>query len=136
MHKPSHPVRQTADRHHADQARVVWPPEEGWFRLRLVPGAWAVPCAICQTEDGDWLAIVDGAAQPPHPDPAHAAYVADIWHGGIKIDRPTYERLLDDRDHAAAHGPADHPALHPRRAIDHNRLRPIPYRPSQQRTPS
>jgi hypothetical protein len=112
------------DRHAADQARAIWPPTTGMFRLRLVRGAWAVPCLIARTDEGDWYAEVDGCTHHPHADPAYAEGVSDIWTYGEIIDQPTYTWLLAMKDHAAAHDP-DHPCLHPRRAIDRHRLQPV-----------
>lgn len=111
-------------RHAADQARTVWPPAPGLFRLRLTKGGWGVPCRIACTDQGEWFAEVDGCTHRAHPNPALAEGVSDIWTFGEIINRTTFEWLFAMKDHAAAHDP-DHPCLNPRRAIDKLRLRPL-----------
>jgi hypothetical protein len=114
----------SSERHHDDQRRQVWPPEAGFFRLRLVRKGWAVPCQIVCTDDELWQATIDGEALTAHADPAHAPRVADIWHGGHRIDEAEYLWCLAVKEHAAAHDP-DHPALNPRQAISPMRLKPL-----------
>jgi hypothetical protein len=119
------------DRHDQSQAREIWPPRAGFFRLRLVRGGWPVPAEIklVPIEDGGtdrmgWQAVIDGEPRDPDPDPAHAAGVSDIWHGGTIVPQSEFEWCIAVRDHAAAHDP-DHPSLHPRKPIDRNRLKPL-----------
>jgi hypothetical protein len=110
-------------RHGADQVRAVWPPEPGFFRLRLVRKGWAVPCQIiCQ--DGQWQAEVDGVLLPPVAQPEDAGAIGDIWAYGEKITAPVYDWLHKMRRWAAFHDP-DHPSLHPRKPINPMTLRPL-----------
>jgi hypothetical protein len=112
-----------SDRHAAAQRRVVWPPEPGLFRLRLVRGGWGVPARIAVTIDG-WRAEIDGIAYPPDPDPARAPGVERIWVSAEIIDQLEYQWLVEMREWALAHDP-DHPAANPQRAINPAELRPI-----------
>jgi hypothetical protein len=114
------PFRNSAD----DQARRVWPPEPGYFRLRLVKGGWPVGARIGKTEDGLWQAEVDGKLHHPNWNPAYARMVSDIWHYGERIDQATYQRLIDQAAHARAHDPG-HPAADPYTPIDRAKLKPI-----------
>lgn len=111
-----------SDRHHPSQRRAVWPPETGYFRLRFVRGAWAVPARIT-CEDGLWQATIDGDDRQADADPAVAPGVADVWHGGTMIDAVTYAWLLAMKDWALANEPK-HPCLHPREAINPAQLKP------------
>lgn len=113
-----------SDRHAATQARAVWPPSVGLFRLRLTKGGWPVPCVIARTEQGAWYATIDGFTHPAHDDPAQAEGVSDVWTYGQIVTRAEYEWALAMKDHAAAHDP-DHPCLNPRRAIERLWLRPL-----------
>jgi hypothetical protein len=106
------------------QRRTIWPPEAGTFALRLVKNGWRVPARIVLDDDDRWYAEIDGAPFAAHPDPVHAPMVDVIWHGGIRIDEQTYQWLLAVKAHAQAHEP-DHPALHPRKAIDPRLLKPL-----------
>jgi len=110
-------------RHDPAQARSIWPPSPGTFRLRLVKGGWAVPAQIVETAAG-WCAIIDEIALPPNPDPAQAEGVERVWTSGHKIDEAEYRYLTAVKEYAAKHAP-DHPALNPRKPIDHMLLRPI-----------
>jgi hypothetical protein len=103
--------------------RNVWPPEPGWFRLRLVRGGWPVPAAIRHTIDG-WFAVIDGFQHPPADDPAYAEGISDLWTYGDRIEEHEYEYLLALRAHVLTHEP-DHPAANPHRAIQPALLRPI-----------
>ena len=122
-----------SERHSKDQSRAIWPPEAGFFRVQLSSRAWAVPCAIVAHDDGTWQAVVDGVDRTPHADPAYAQDIALIWTSGTKIAKPEYDYLNAIREHYRAHGPEDHPSLHPREAINPMRLRPI--FPERRRTP-
>jgi hypothetical protein len=124
-------ARQRSERHGKDQARAVWPPEQGYFRLRLARGAWEVPCRIVRTEDGEWFAEIDGCAHASNPDPALAEGISIVWTYGFRTDEADFRWRLAVKAHAAAHGSPDHPALNPRRAISLMRLSPI-----QPRTPT
>jgi hypothetical protein len=113
----------TTDRHHAAQRRAIWPPEPGHFSLRLVRRGWPVPAAIhCQ--DGLWWADIDGRAYPRHADPAHAAGVDRIWHGGLRVAEHEHRFLIALKEWAQTHQP-DHPCLHPLKPINPALLRPI-----------
>jgi len=87
-----------------------------------------VPAEILH-EGGFWYAIINGQIQAPHTDPALAEGLSKIWHYGIKIDQPTYDWLVATRDAAATLDP-EHPSLHPDKAINHNRLKPLAIPPS------
>lgn len=111
------------------KSRAVWPPEAGYFSVRLVRKGFRVPARIIH--DGEkWQAEVDGEMQTPHPDPALAAMVADIWYGGRQIDQQEYDYLVAVKEHARVNNP-QHPCLHPRCAIDHRVLTPIMPRGAQ-----
>lgn len=92
--------------------------------MRLARGAYRVPARIARDADGFWLAIVDDEMFAAHPDPALAHMVAAIWHSGERIPEETYRWMLAVKAHARLHDPS-HPALHPRKAIDHRLLTPI-----------
>lgn len=110
-------------RHDPAQARSIWPPSVGTFRLRLVKGGWAVPAQIVETAAG-WCAIIDEIALPPHPDPAQADGVERVWTGGTMIDQSEYDWLIALKAAAKQTAP-DHPAVNPRKPIDHMLLKPI-----------
>jgi hypothetical protein len=110
-------------RHDPAQARLVWPPSPGTFRLRLVKGGWAVPAQIVETAAG-WCAIIDEFAFAPHPDPTQAEGVERIWTGGTKIDQAEYDWLIALKAAAKAAAPR-HPAVNPHKRIDHMLLTPI-----------
>jgi hypothetical protein len=104
-------------------ARPVWPPEPGFFTLRLVRRGWAVPAQI--THDGTaWCAIIDEQAYLPHKDPAWAEGVERIWTGGVRVESAHYHWLIALKRWAFASSP-DHPCLFPRRPIDPAQLAPI-----------
>lgn len=112
------------DRHDARQRRAIWPPQPGFFRLRLAKNAWPVPARI--THDGDmWQATIDGSECAAHADPALAPRVTDIWEGGWIVDEAEYRWALAVRDAAAAADHTDHPALNPTKAINPLRLIPL-----------
>jgi hypothetical protein len=103
-------------RHHPSQARAVWPPSPGFFRMRLTKRGWEVPCAIRHDGNG-WCAVIDGCEHPPAALPEHAEGVSDIWTYGTITDEADYRWRLAVKAHAAAHEP-DHPACNPRTAIN------------------
>jgi hypothetical protein len=105
------------------QARAVWPPHPDLFHLRLVKHGWPVPARILCTDDG-WQAEVDGVLYPPHPDPAYAPMVAELWHRGQFITELEYRWRSALRDHARTHDSA-HPSVNPRKAVDVRRLKPL-----------
>jgi hypothetical protein len=105
------------------QARAIWPPEPGHFAFRLVKKGWKVPSTIHHS-DGLWRAEIDGVMCDPHADPALAARVADLWHGGVRISAAEYAWLNAVKTWALVHQP-DHPACHPRKPIDHRLLAPL-----------
>jgi len=107
-------------RDRARQRRLIWPPEPGFFRMRLVRHGWAVPARIIHEEL--WQAVVDGVWFDPHEDPLAAPYVARIWQGAMKIDPDHYDWLENVRQWALAHYP-DHPAAHPYAPVDPMLLR-------------
>jgi hypothetical protein len=104
---------------HRRENRLIWPPEPGWFRLRLVRGGWQVPCQIVH-QDGLWWAIVDGEAKAANADPACAEDVERIWHYGTAIMRHEFDYLEALR----AFAPPDHPARNPLVRIDPRTLTP------------
>jgi hypothetical protein len=110
--------------HSAAQRRNIWPPEPGTFCVRLAKSAWRVPAQIIHSDIG-WQAEVDGVKHPPHLDPALALHVAMVWHHGTMIPRDSFQWLNDVRAWAKVNCP-DHPALFPLRAIDPNKIPPIP----------
>jgi hypothetical protein len=110
--------------HSYTQRRKIWPPEPGFFSLRLVKDAWRVPARII-CENGLWRAEVDDILHPVSDDPAQAYMVDAIWHHGIKIPEDVYQWMYQVREWAA-HNCPDHPCLFPRRAIDPAKLAPIP----------
>jgi hypothetical protein len=139
-----------SERHAPAQSRLIWPPEPGLFRLRLVKGAWGVPARILRRDIRDcggygcghqpcicdplfvWQAEIDEAKNEPNIDPALARGVDTIWHGGLKIDQAEYDWLIETKRYAETSNPG-HPCLHPTRPINRSRLRPfVP--DTQQRT--
>lgn len=107
-------------------ARAVWPPEPGFFALKLVRNGWLVPARI--GFDGvRWHAEIDGTIHPAHTDPALAPEVARIWTSGARVDEADYRWRFAVKAHALAHDPA-HPALCPDKAMNPNTLRPLPAR--------
>lgn len=105
-------------------ARRVWPPQPGFFRMRLVPRGWAVPARIFHLPDDTWMAVIDGQECAPDADPALAQDVARIWHSGLHISPQEYEWLNRLREAALERQP-DHPAAQPRRPIIVANLRPL-----------
>jgi hypothetical protein len=103
-----------------EPSRLIWPPEPGWFKLRLVPKGWKAPCQIVHL-DGQWQAIINGEPRPPHADPALADGVEKVWTWGERIPRLEYDFLLA----LAGTAPADHPSRHPDRPIDRMTLAPV-----------
>lgn len=112
-----------SERHDPSQARSIWPPSVGYFRMSLVRKGWAVPCMI-SIVNGQWQATVDGKELPPDADPALAERVSDIWHSGHFIDRSEYLWRLAIKEHSERSDP-DHPSLHPMKPISLNRLKPL-----------
>jgi hypothetical protein len=110
-------------RHRADQRRQIWPPEPGYFLLRLVKDGWRVPCRIIHDAEG-WHAEVDGTHHPAHADPALAYMTDALWHGGLRISQADYNWAVATREQARATAP-DHPSLHPRKPMDPRTLKPI-----------
>jgi hypothetical protein len=107
---------------------MIWPPQAGYFRMRLARNAWAVPCRIAHDWSG-WYAVFDSVPYPPHEDPAHAPWVPEIWAGGEFITVAEYNWLIGIRMWAAQYHPA-HPALHPWQAIDRLTVQPrLPPKP-------
>ena len=103
-----------------EASRAVWPPQPGWFNLRLVRGGWRVPCQIVH-QDGLWQAIIDGEAKVAAADPAQAEGVDRIWHGGTRI--PQFE--FDYLESLRAAAPPDHPARNPTKRIEPSMLTPM-----------
>lgn len=107
----------------SEEPRPIADPQPGYFRLRLVKGGWAVPCAIGEDEQtGKWTSIID-EQEISHIDPVEAG-VFRVWIYGERIEAWQYADLLALKAWAKQAYP-DHPCLHPRRAIDPMRLRPI-----------
>lgn len=107
----------------ATPSRRVWPPEPGYFRVRLVRGGWQVPAKI-EIADGKWAVSIDGAyVEEPNADPALAG-AGRVWHYGDIIPEDEYRWLLDLKDAARTLAPS-HPCLHPRTPIDPNNLTPL-----------
>lgn len=118
-----------ADRH-------IERPTAGTYSIKLVKGGPRVPVKIELTEEGRWLATVNGKAQS-------YAYTAEevettvmitlldgrlSSHPFVKllayadpIDESEYERLLDLRAWAEVHAPW-HPCLRPNEPIDLTKL--------------
>jgi hypothetical protein len=121
-------------RHDPSQNRLIWPPEPGLFRLRLVKGAWGVPARIHHWPAANlWAAEIDEALSDSTRDPAHIPQISMIWHGGLRIDAAEYEWLIETKRYAEIANP-EHPCLSPTRPIDRSRLRPFVPAVSQQRT--
>jgi hypothetical protein len=113
----------TSELHAARQRRRIDAPEPGYFSMRLVKGGWRVPCRIVHDAHG-WHAEINGEVQPAFPDPYAAPGVSRVHERGLRIDQPTYDRLIALKAYAEAHEP-DHPAANPLRAIDPMQLQPI-----------
>src|SRR3954469_17773176 len=103
--------------------RLVWPPQPGYFQMRLVSRGWKVPARLVLGDSG-WHAIIDEEAYFPHSDPAQARGVAAVWTSGAQIDAATYRWLIALKAWARAAAP-DHPCLSPRSPIDPAVLPPI-----------
>src|SRR5215831_15447402 len=99
--------------HAADQARRMWPPEAGYFRLKLTKKGWPVPCRIFCEWDGRWHAVVDGRMFHADCDPALAPWIGEVWTRAEKISKADYDWLMAVKSWATEHHP-DHPCLHPR----------------------
>lgn len=110
--------------HAASQRRNIWPPQPGTFCVRLGKNTWRVPARIIHGDTG-WQAEVDNLLHPAHPDPTQATQVAMIWHHGTMIPLVDWQWLCDVREWARENSP-DHPSLFPYRAIDPNKIAPIP----------
>jgi hypothetical protein len=107
----------------AEQSRAIWPPEPGFFALRLVRRGWEVPARI--VFDGEkWQAEIDGVASLPDIAPALAENVARIWQGSRRIAEHEFRWLEKLREWAKANQP-EHPCLHPRQPIKPGMLKPI-----------
>lgn len=113
------------DRHDASQVRLVWPPAPGFFAMRLVKGGWAVPARILLTDRDEWQVELDGKMCEAHADPTLAQYVATVWQSGTRVDESDWRWRNAMRAHAEANKLTNHPALNPRRPIDHRTLDPI-----------
>jgi hypothetical protein len=96
--------------------RRVDVPEAGFFSMRLVRLGPYVAARIVHGPAG-WQAIIDGQTFDPHPDPAYAKGVFQIWHGGRRIRESEYRHMLHVREWAKRESPR-HPAANPRRAIN------------------
>ena len=107
-----------------EMPRAVWPPEPGFFKLRLVRGGWQVPARIVCGGDGLWFAIIDGVSFQPAEDPLHAPGIDKIWHGGTVTTESDYDYLNALRD-AAKRWQPQHPACNPDKPINPSLLRPI-----------
>jgi hypothetical protein len=104
-------------------SRLIWPPQPGYFAVRLVRKGFRVPA--CINWDGSvWHAIIDEITYLPHTDPAHAQGVARIWMSGLMITEADYRWMIAIKVWARTADP-DHPCLSPRTPIDPARLRPI-----------
>ncbi len=90
---------------------VEWP-QPGHFRIRLRRGAWPVPAAIEQNEDGQWRAVVDETATGWFRDPWHCEEIIRIWTYGRRIEDWEYLDLIDLKRRAERETP-EHPCLHP-----------------------
>ena len=96
--------------------RQVDDPRPGFFELRLVRGGPMVAGRIVH-ENGLWHAVINGEKQgEPHPDPAQAAGVMRLWHGGHRITESLYSFRLSLKAWATAHDPS-HPAANPHQVI-------------------
>ena len=106
-----------------EPSRNVWPPEPGFFKMRLRSGCWQVPCAIYTKESEGliwWRVEIDGALSLWDPDPL-IAQCDRVWHYGERIDEDEFRRLNTLRRTA----PADHPARNPLKRADPRLLPPI-----------
>lgn len=110
-------------RRDSEPSRAVWPPEPGWFRMRLVPRGWAAPCQIILHPDGTWQAIIDGDAGAASPDPVQAG-VDRIWHSGTRIPEDEFRFLNAVREWAKKHQ-LEHPAANAMLPIRPGLLKPI-----------
>jgi len=110
-------------RHAPSQARAVDVVTPGYYRMPITRGGWSVPCQIELTTVG-WRATIDGFSHAADLDPWRAEGVSSIHAYGEKIDRATFDWLLEVKAWAAKHNP-EHPCLWPRRAIDFGKLRPL-----------
>jgi hypothetical protein len=111
-------MREISLSHEREPPRPHWPPEPGFFSMRLVRKGWPVPCRIA-CDDGLWTAEVD-TTTTSHLDPVIAG--ADlIWHHAKRITEAEYRYLVAIRDTA----PPDHPARNPRQPIRPATLTPL-----------
>jgi hypothetical protein len=114
-----------------DQARPVWPPRAGHFRLRLCKGGWQVPAKIQYSPIEGWRAIVDEFQHPWHDLPEYAPRLAGVWHHGLIITIDEYAWCMAVKRWAERECP-EHPSLNPRKPI--GRMNLTPFRPSKQRS--
>ena len=104
--------------------RVSDRPVPGHYLLRLTRGGPWVAAEIMRHEDGTWSVMLDGVVQGPSADPwALSAMEAVHWGGRESYASETAYRLAMKR-FAVEHKP-DHPAAHPRRAVDPDTLIPF-----------
>jgi hypothetical protein len=109
--------------HFGSTPRAVWPPEPGFYKMRLCKGGWPVPCEIRILKHGAWQTVIDGRESPTAFDPI-AVQADRIWYAGEPIPEYQYRYLLALREQA----PDDHPARNPLKPINPSRLSPLPYR--------
>lgn len=101
-----------------EPVRAVWPPEPGYFRVRLVKGGPQVPARISRNGE-TWSTVIAGVLSvATDPIAAGADY---IWHYGTRIGETEYREML----FTTAIASADHPARNPRQPIDISRLKPL-----------
>jgi hypothetical protein len=115
----------------SNQARAVWPPEEGYFRMRLSKGGWPVPCRIQRTWGG-WQVIINEAVSAADPDPAYVPGMERVWTSE-RITEAYYNYLIGVKRWAEDYGQHEHPALNPYQPIDPMRLKPL--FPTKQKDP-
>ena len=95
----------------------------GFYRFQFVKGAPTVGACIGQDENG-WSVVVDGCAYPPHPDPALAQMLLDVWAHGRPCSEADYRYLVAVADHAKVHD-TEAPQAKPRERYDPLTAKPI-----------
>lgn len=104
-------------------SRPIWPPTPGFYLVRLVPKGPFVGAQIAHDETG-WWCMLDGTHSGPVADPVSLSDVEKIHTYGRFTTQAEVMFRIGIKRWAEIHKP-DHPAAHPRRAINPDAFTPF-----------